>query len=98
VNQSKIEPKKIFFRGIPIGITNGSHTKLLQLTSVQVQHLSTTHRKSKSLQLMSTFVEKAPADLQPYMKLMRMDKPIGSWLLFWPCGWSLGMHSTVGLI
>ncbi|KAF7391394.1 hypothetical protein HZH66_009874 [Vespula vulgaris] len=29
--------------------------------------------------------------IQPYMRLMRIDKPIGSWLLFWPCGWSIAM-------
>lgn len=22
----------------------------------------------------------------PYINLMRLDKPIGTWLLFWPCG------------
>lgn len=26
---------------------------------------------------------------RPYLALSRIDKPIGSWLLFWPCGWSL---------
>ena len=39
---------------------------------------------------MALIVEKIPFGLQPYLKLMRIDKPIGSWLLFWPCGWSLG--------
>ena len=27
---------------------------------------------------------------------MRWDRPIGSWLLFWPCGWSIGMAATAG--
>ena len=27
---------------------------------------------------------------------MRIDKPIGSWLLFWPCGWSLGLAASPG--
>jgi len=25
-----------------------------------------------------------------------MDRPIGSWLLFWPCGWSLGLAASPG--
>ena len=25
------------------------------------------------------------ARLRPYLQLMRLDRPIGSWLLFWPC-------------
>ncbi|XP_043259551.1 4-hydroxybenzoate polyprenyltransferase, mitochondrial [Colletes gigas] len=34
--------------------------------------------------------------VQPYLKLLRMDKPIGSWLLFWPCGWSIAMAAPPG--
>ncbi len=30
-----------------------------------------------------------PASLRPYAKLMRLDRPIGTWLLLWPCWWSL---------
>ncbi len=30
-------------------------------------------------------------DVRPYMKLMRLDKPIGIWLLLWPCLWSIGI-------
>ncbi|MEJ2117594.1 MAG: 4-hydroxybenzoate octaprenyltransferase [Alphaproteobacteria bacterium] len=31
----------------------------------------------------------APAFAQPYLRLMRADRPIGTWLLLWPCWWSL---------
>ena len=31
----------------------------------------------------------APAWAKPYLRLMRLDRPIGFWLLFWPCAWSL---------
>uniref|UniRef100_A0A8D8XXN2 4-hydroxybenzoate polyprenyltransferase n=1 Tax=Cacopsylla melanoneura TaxID=428564 RepID=A0A8D8XXN2_9HEMI len=34
----------------------------------------------------------------PYLKLMRLDKPIGSWLLFWPCGWSISMAAAPGCL
>merc|ERR1719300_1657988 len=37
-----------------------------------------------------------PPGAQPFLKLVRMDRPIGSWLLFWPCGWSLGMAAPAG--
>ncbi len=33
----------------------------------------------------------APAFARPYLKLMRADRPIGVWLLLWPCWWSLAM-------
>ncbi len=31
------------------------------------------------------WVETAPRPMRPYLQLMRLDRPIGSWLLFWPC-------------
>ena len=33
---------------------------------------------------------RAPAWLRPYLRLARLDRPIGSWLLLMPCWWSLG--------
>ena len=27
----------------------------------------------------------APAPVRPYARLMRLDRPIGTWLLLWPC-------------
>ncbi len=33
----------------------------------------------------------APAALRPYLKLARADRPIGSWLLLFPCWWSLAL-------
>ena len=30
-----------------------------------------------------------PAALRPYASLIRLDRPIGAWLLFWPCAWSV---------
>ena len=32
-----------------------------------------------------------PAVLRPYAALMRIDRPIGTWLLFWPCAWSVAL-------
>lgn len=33
----------------------------------------------------------APAFAKPYLRLARLDRPIGFWLLFWPCAFSLGL-------
>jgi len=33
----------------------------------------------------------APALTRPYLRLARLDRPIGSWLLLMPCWWSLGI-------
>ncbi|GHA30649.1 4-hydroxybenzoate octaprenyltransferase [Devosia pacifica] len=36
----------------------------------------------------------APDWLLPYARLARWDRPIGFWLLFWPCAFSLGMAAV----
>jgi 4-hydroxybenzoate polyprenyltransferase len=37
-----------------------------------------------------------PAQLRPLASLMRLDRPIGSWLLFWPCAWSVALAGVGG--
>ncbi len=32
-----------------------------------------------------------PAPLRPYASLMRLDRPIGAWLLFWPGAWAIAL-------
>ncbi|XP_076646377.1 ubiquinone biosynthesis protein COQ2, mitochondrial [Halictus rubicundus] len=43
-------------------------------------------------------VNNSPPKIQPYLKLLRMDKPIGTWLLFWPCGWSIALAAPPGAL
>ena len=37
-----------------------------------------------------------PASLRPYASLMRVDRPIGTWLLYWPCAWSVALAGVRG--
>jgi 4-hydroxybenzoate polyprenyltransferase len=32
-----------------------------------------------------------PSPLRPYASLMRLDRPIGAWLLFWPGAWAVAL-------
>lgn len=32
-----------------------------------------------------------PAAARPYLRLMRLDRPIGTWLLLFPCWWSIAL-------
>ena len=41
-----------------------------------------------------SWVERAPIFLRPYLRLMRLDRPIGVWLLFWPCVFGLALGDT----
>ena len=37
-----------------------------------------------------------PPRLRPFASLMRIDRPIGTWLLFWPCAWSVALAGVGG--
>ncbi|KAK3039499.1 hypothetical protein RJ639_028081, partial [Escallonia herrerae] len=37
-----------------------------------------------------------PKKARPYAHLARLDKPIGTWLLAWPCMWSITLASSPG--
>jgi len=42
------------------------------------------------------FIGVLPRGLRPYASLMRLDRPIGSWLLYWPCAWSVALAGVDG--
>jgi 4-hydroxybenzoate polyprenyltransferase len=42
------------------------------------------------------FIGALPPRLRPYASLMRLDRPIGSWLLYWPCAWSVALAGVRG--
>ena len=42
------------------------------------------------------FIGALPASLRPYASLMRLDRPIGTWLLYWPCAWSVALAGVGG--
>ena len=37
---------------------------------------------------------RAPRALQPYLRLARVDRPIGTWLLLIPCWWGLALAAV----
>jgi 4-hydroxybenzoate polyprenyltransferase len=37
------------------------------------------------------FVNSLPSTVKPYAELMRLDKPIGTWLLYSPCTWAISI-------
>ena len=42
----------------------------------------------------TSWVDGAPRFVRPYLRLMRLDRPIGAWLLFWPCVFGLALGAT----
>jgi 4-hydroxybenzoate polyprenyltransferase len=37
-----------------------------------------------------------PSRLRPYASLIRLDRPIGTWLLYWPCAWGIALAGVKG--
>jgi 4-hydroxybenzoate polyprenyltransferase len=37
-----------------------------------------------------------PPRLRPFGSLIRLDRPIGTWLLFWPCAWGVALAGVGG--
>jgi len=53
---------------------------------------------SASAQQGSWITRQLPAGALPYAQLMRLDKPIGTWLLLWPCLWSIALAAPPGAL
>src|SRR5271170_7772298 len=56
---------------------------LLQLNPHQQRNVTTSPPKPP---LAARIVSSLPERVKPYAYLARLDKPVGSWLLYWPCG------------
>ncbi|XP_002988480.2 4-hydroxybenzoate polyprenyltransferase, mitochondrial [Selaginella moellendorffii] len=44
----------------------------------------------------ASWIKSFPLSLQPFACLARLDKPIGTWLLAWPCFWSIALAAPAG--
>jgi 4-hydroxybenzoate polyprenyltransferase len=42
----------------------------------------------------AALIDRAPPRIQPYLRLMRLDRPIGTWLLYWPCVFGLALGAA----
>ncbi|XP_066601489.1 4-hydroxybenzoate polyprenyltransferase, mitochondrial isoform X2 [Prorops nasuta] len=72
------------------------HTRLLD--TEHILSCTTSNYQRRNINIAAEIMEKCPKKVQPYLQLMRIDKPIGSWLLFWPCGWSIALAAAPGTL
>ena len=56
-----------------------------QSTAAAPSLLNTNNDKPKRV-IYGSWIDRLPEKIAPYAFLARIDKPIGTWLLYWPCG------------
>ena len=49
------------------------------------------HHQSGDMEAGGWIDRYAPGPVRPYLRLMRLDRPIGVWLLLLPCWWGLAL-------
>ncbi|KIK48702.1 hypothetical protein CY34DRAFT_797850 [Suillus luteus UH-Slu-Lm8-n1] len=83
-------------RNIPWTVGHGSRQAAGQIagtlssTKISSRHVSGTAGASTAS---TTWIDRLPPKIRPYLYLTRIDKPIGTLLLFYPCAWSITMAS-----
>ena len=75
-------------------------TRLLR-SSYAINFTTRTHNLNKTchsyeVSTKGSIVDLYPSKVQPYLRLIRLDRPIGYWLLFWPCSWSIALATEAG--
>ncbi|XP_017964850.1 4-hydroxybenzoate polyprenyltransferase, mitochondrial [Drosophila navojoa] len=67
--------------------------RLHQRTTTTLSESSNQERKTPHK---ATLLQELADAAKPYAQLMRIDRPIGTYLLFWPCGWSIALSADAG--
>ncbi|KAJ8301372.1 hypothetical protein KUTeg_020359 [Tegillarca granosa] len=78
---------------------NNLHNLVRKSSFNDKHNKKTFHEQSRNLSFSpAKILAASPAGLQPYLRLIRFDKPIGTWLLYWPCTWSIALAATPGCL
>ena len=94
---SVVAPTFVQNRGIP-GLENSPAATELSFDVDSRYFKVLTNRYFHPRRYLNTagIVEACPPAIQPYLRLIRFDKPIGTWLLYLPCTWSIALASSPG--
>ncbi|CAI4052252.1 hypothetical protein SUVZ_14G3610 [Saccharomyces uvarum] len=75
-------------------MSSSSSSSSKELTPVFTPKELEVARKER-LDGLGPFVSRLPKKWIPYAELMRLEKPVGTWLLYLPCTWSILMGATM---
>ncbi|XP_060204842.1 4-hydroxybenzoate polyprenyltransferase, mitochondrial [Lycium barbarum] len=77
------------------------HSSRIELSGLHFSTLANSEEKKKNEQQKAkpSWIDAyLPQRIRPYAHLARLDKPIGTWLLAWPCMWSIALAAPPGSI
>lgn len=95
INRSIIQTRSFYTRNVTSLTTlrSGTHgrmlpTVLFQKSQTKLWTSTAVPKKEEKEEriIYNNWLDHLPAKIAPYAFLTRIDKPIGTWLLFWPCG------------
>ncbi|KAL0592172.1 hypothetical protein ABG067_000279 [Albugo candida] len=74
------------------------NTSIIQFFSAKLNfHLSQKPICDQFRNEKSTWAERyAPKSMLPYIQLARINRPAGTFMLFWPCVWSISLAAPIG--
>ena len=64
----------------------------------QTGDIKTGHIKTGDIKAGGWIDRYAPGPARPYLRLARLDRPIGVWLLLLPCWWGLALAGAMVLV
>lgn len=91
-NSRRLETQLIIFDPKPfvslqLHCRSYSTSSNAKVSSDEVEATEKNNAKAPSAAVVSWIENVLPKQLQPFAHLARLDKPIGTWLLAWPCFW-----------
>jgi 4-hydroxybenzoate polyprenyltransferase len=73
-----------------------SNACINDLVSLISEERATNMSSAADIQVGDWIDRHLPADWRPYARLARLDRPIGTWLLLFPCWWSIALAAQPG--
>jgi hypothetical protein len=101
IDKSSVELKKgsnPLYRSAACSSAYQARAQVYYLTADAKRSALVTTVSSKRSMATTSWVDHAPSNVKPYLLLARMDKPAGTWLLLWPCWWSIAIAAPAGAL
>ncbi|KAN0009317.1 hypothetical protein ACTFIU_006597 [Dictyostelium citrinum] len=87
----------------PLMIFNNSYSTTTTATTLlnnddngSGENNNNNNKPTSTTTFVNDWISKFPSSIQPYLRLSRVDKPIGVWLLLYPCCWSIALAAPAG--